>query len=376
MRFLALAFLCLFAVHPPVAGADIVGQSLRGEPRPFRAGIMRLNQRLDKEKTLGLSDGVGWTLSGDLLIGAPDSTSIAAFSSQSLTPVWWNPLSAPATAQPTVFGSQTVIGLRNGIIQKVETATGVKNWETQLDTFTERPFILIGTTLITLTSTQLLYAIDFQSGKILWLYDAGFPEGMTIRPGATPIVHENEIIFGTTSGELLAINLQAGKLVWRHNPSFKESRFHDVVGQLIVKEGRLLLSRYDGFVGSVDIANASKQEFKTVWSDEVSGITASAFRDGRYYAGCINGDIYAYDSSTGRKIWRAQSGQTVASITALESSVIVGGTDGRVTTLEPLSGSILWHDDLAAEISTAPVLLQDRLMFATSLRNLYGYKIR
>lgn len=374
LRAATLAFATLLAA--PALAIDIESTTLRGEPRPFHAGFISLNPKLDTEKTLGLSDGVGWVASGDVLIGAPDTQSLAAFSLQSREPVWWNTLVAPSTAQPTLFGSHVMIGLRNGLIQKIEASTGKKIWETQLDTFTERPFVLTGSTLIVLTTTQLLYAVDFQTGKTLWLYDAGFPEGMTVRPGTTPIVQDNEVVFGTTAGEFLGINLQAGKLVWRYNPSFKESRFHDVVGQLVIVERRLLVSRYDGFLGSIDLSNASKQDFKTIWSDEVSSITTSAFRDGRYYIGCINGDVYAYDSSTGRRIWRAQTGQSVASITALEQAVYIGGTDGRVTNLDPSSGNLVWHDDLEAEISTSPIMLQDTLYYATSLRNLYGYKVR
>ena len=373
--FLTLILLGLAPGRASAAGG-IVEASLHGDMRPFRAGLLRLNPLLDQEKTLGISDGVGWATVGETLIGAPDGKSIAAIRVPTGVPVWWNPVLAPPTAQPTIFGSTVVVGLRNGAVQKLDVSTGKKIWEAQLDTFTERPFVMAGTTLLALTSTQLLYALDFQSGKVLWLYDGGFPEGMSVRPGASPIVNENEVIFGITSGELLAINLQAGKLVWRHNPSYKESRFHDVVGQLIVKDQRLLVTRYDGFVASIDISNASKQDFKTIWSDEVSGITTSSFRDGRIYVGCINGDTYAYDSSTGRRIWRNQTGQSAASITPMEANVYVGGTDGRLTAIEPMSGVTLWHDDLEAEIATPPVLVQEMLAFPTSLRNLYLYKVR
>ena len=351
--------------------------SLKEAPRPFRAGIFRLGPALDQEKTLGLSDGVGWaTASGKLIIGSPDRNSIAAFDTDTQQPRWWNPVSAPPTAQITVFGDHLIMGLRNGSIQKWEVATGKRVWEASLDTFTERQTVLSGNILLILTSTQMLYALDFQSGKTLWLYDAGFPDGMTVRPGAAPIVYENEVIFGTAAGEVLGINLQAGKVLWRHNPSYKESRFHDVVGQLVVKDGRLLVTRYDGHVAAIDLSASSKQDFKSIWADDLPSITASTFRDGRLYVGCINGDVVAYDASSGRRIWRSTTGQSVASITALESSVIIGGTDGRVTAIGAQSGEPTWHDDINAEISTAPVLVNEHLFFATSLRNLYGYKIR
>ena len=90
MRFFNLGLLSLLTMFSGRTEAgDLVTASLHGDPRPFRAGIMRLNPQLDAEKTLGLSDGVGWTVSGDLLIGAPDGKSVAAFSLQGLTPVWW-----------------------------------------------------------------------------------------------------------------------------------------------------------------------------------------------------------------------------------------------------------------------------------------------
>jgi outer membrane protein assembly factor BamB len=92
--------------------------------------------------------------------------------------------------------------------------------------------------------------------------------------------------------------------------------------------------------------------------------------------GGINGDVYAYDADSGRRVWRAVTGSAVASITAGESSLFVASTDGFVTCLDVSSGEILWHDKIGGTLASPPVLFEDSIYFTTGYKTVYAYKIK
>lgn len=360
------------AQAPSAAPSELAGPE-KVQERPFRMGYIRINDYLDRTKPLAALDGAGWTMNTDLLIGGFDERWVGALSLSNKKVAWWFDGKVGMTAPPGSFGSSVVLGFRDGKVVKLDALTGKRLWTANLDSFSERPMLLSGTTLYVLTAAQVLYALDFQSGKTLWLFDGGFPEGLTIRGGARPIVHDNKVIFGLASGELLAVNVDSGKLVWRYNPAYNDARFHGVVGEMVVRNNKLLIARYDGLVASVDLASNVRS---TVWQDQLPGLTTSAFRNGRYYVGGVNGDVYGYDADTGRRIWRSVTDAAITSITPGETLLFIAGGRGRVSAMDQSSGHIVWHDQPGGTLASAPILQDNAIYFTTGLRSIYGYKIR
>jgi outer membrane protein assembly factor BamB len=222
-----------------------------------------------------------------------------------------------------------------------------------------------------MTAAQVVYAIDFQSGKTLWLYDAGFPDGLTVQGGAKPIIYDNKVVFGIASGELLAVNAATGKLVWRYNPAYTDSRFHDVVGEIVMVKTSLLVSRYDGFVAAIDLGS---NERRVIWQETLPGITTSSYRNNRFYVAAQNGDVYSFDAQSGKKLWRQVTGVPLSTLTVGETTLFVTGNNGEVFALETASGDVRWHDDLGGEILSQPVLDENKLYIATGIKSIYSYQ--
>jgi outer membrane protein assembly factor BamB len=221
----------------------------------------------------------------------------------------------------------------------------------------------------------VLYALDFQSGKTNWVYDAGYPERLTIRAGSAPVVSEGRVIIGIDSGEVMAVAADSGKLLWRYNPAFNDARFHDVVGEMVVRNGRLLMARYDGYVAAIDVAGSERVP---VWQDQLPGISSAVMRGSRYYVGAQNGDVYALDTENGgRRVWRAITGATVATMTLVsESTLLVAGTNGRLTALDVATGQILWHDDLGSATVSPPAMFESAIYFTTAMKSVYAYRLK
>ncbi len=344
------------------------------ENRPFRLGYISLNDELNLQKPLASIDPGGFVVNSGVLIGSFDQQWVGGLSLTTRKILWWLDGKVSMTAPPGSFGSAVTLGFRDGKVVKVEALTGKRLWTASLDSFTERSFLLNGTTLYVLTASQVLYALDFQSGKTLWLYDAGFPDGLSIRGGARPLFFDGKVVFGVASGEMLGVSADSGKLLWRYNPAYNDARFHDIVGETSVRSNRLILSRYDGLVAAIDLSTSVRS---VAWQEQLPGVTTSTFRGARFYIGALNGDVYALDpDNNGKRLWRAITGAPVTTITAGETQLFVAGAGGRITALDARTGEILWHDKVGSSLASAPVLFENSIYYTTGMKSLYAYKLR
>ena len=362
--------LVLGIVFPMMAHAADVAETIK-PVRPFRLGVYRMNPDLDGQKPLAYADSSGYVLMGDTLIGSYDKHFISAWNFKNHKRTWWIAIDGELTAPPLLVENTVFAVTHGGTLLAINASNGEKIWSASLEAHSERPLTIANGKLYVVTAGQVAYAFDAASGKRLWLFDAGFPDLLTVRKPPAGLVHDGRFIFGIANGELVAVNIADGKLLWRYNPLFVEARFHDTVGEMTITGGKLLMTRYDGFTGLVDLAG----DRKTTWQEHLTSVSTSAFRSGRHYVGLVAGDVIAYDAASGRSIWRTQTGVTPSFIVTGETVTYAVGAAGRVTALDNTTGTILWADDLGGDIASPPIVGDDRMYISTGLRNIYGYKI-
>lgn len=353
-------------------GQNLCSDNIEGSCRPFRTGFIKLDPELDAIKPLGMIDESGWSVAGNLLIGAIDPSWVVGYDLGKKKVSWWLKTETDLTAPIEVFGSWAILALRDGRILKVDTKTGKTAWEARLNRFVSTRMALSGTTLIAYSVDQKLFGLDFQSGQSIWVYDAGLPSNLLLRSAAAPVVAGNEVYIGTSEGEVHAVALGTGKEIWKMDPGGEDTRFRDVVGEIGLGQHQVYVTRYDGTVFAIDTL---QRPTDPLWKEKFPSITTSAYRDGTLYLGGLNGDLIALQASSGRQLWKTKLGQSVKSLTIGENAIFVGGSQGRVTALSNAKGEILWYDDLHAILSRQPVVVDEQIYFATGLKVLYGYKI-
>ncbi len=286
--------------------------------------------------------------------------------------LWWKSTDGELTAPPLLIDNTLFYATRSGQLAGINATTGESIWDTGLDSYIERPLTVSNGVLYAVTTGQVVYAIDTATGRRLWVHDAGFPDMITVRRPPAAIVHDGRLLIGLASGDITALKIEDGKQIWRYNPFYLESKFKDFVGELIIHNGKLLISRYDGLIALISVS----QERQVIWQDRQTSASTSTFRAGRLYVGLTNGEVLAYDASTGRINWRAQIGPTPAFMVASETSLFIAANNGRLSSLDVTNGAYQWFDSLGSRLSTAPIISANRIYVATGLRNIYGYKIQ
>jgi outer membrane protein assembly factor BamB len=73
------------------------------------------------------------------------------------------------------------------------------------------------------------------------------------------------------------------------------------------------------------------------------------------FAADVDGDVYALDAKSGRRIWRSDTKARIAAGPSLNgNSVLIGTLDGEVIALKRADGQILWRTKLSSEVQAAP----------------------
>jgi len=340
---------------------------------PFRLGVIELSPELDSVKPLAAADFSGWVYAEGVLVGSVDEKWVMGQSLDTGKVLWWLAAPTPLAAPVTAIGQSVIVGFRDGKVSKVNILTGKVDWSTTLDSFISRKLVISGSTLLAFTAGQQLYGLDFRTGEKRWIYDGGFPDGLVLQGGAPPTIYQQQVIVGYASGEIHSVDLGTGALQWKHDAEqYVDQRFHDVVGEVVIIGSGFLVSRYDGSVARIEIDGNDPRK---LWSDTVNNVTTSSYREGRFFVGCLNGDVISFDIQTGRKIWTAKTGQSVTTLTPGDSTIYVSGGDGRINAINSENGEVIWYDDIGAEIVRNPFLYKDGIYFATGFKNIYGYKV-
>jgi outer membrane protein assembly factor BamB len=339
-----------------------------------RAEMISLQPNNNIVKPLATTDFAGWSYFSDILVGSYSPDWLAGYSLARREYVWFSSSKGELSVPPQVLGSSMILGFKDGVLQRIDPLTGRESWTISLDSYPNRAITMVGNVLLVSTASQILYAIDFQTGKTEWLYDAGFPESIVLSSQSAPISHAGVIYFGVHSGELVAIDAKSGAELWRFSPAYSESRFKDVVGELAVVGNVLVMSRYDGFVGGLRLAeSASKVE--VIWKHQLSSITTSLVRDGRYFVSTSTGEVMAFDAQSGNRFWKVQIGESAGRMAADETNLFIAGNTGMVAAIQMRDGQVEWYDQLDAKLSAPPLLHEDRVYFFTGLKNIYSYRL-
>lgn len=154
--------------------------------------------------------------------------------------------SAPAYSNNYIF-----TGFSDGTFVKIHALDGKLIWEKRLNDYhkfidIDAPAYVDGDRIIVSCYDGKLYALNSSNGSIVWQYEKGGAQGITVKDkniylptgggeivvinringkkiwshkgekgvATTPTIHKDILLYGTTSNKLFALNLKTRKMVW------------------------------------------------------------------------------------------------------------------------------------------------------------------
>ncbi len=202
----------------------------------------------------------------------------------------------------------------------------------------------------------------------------------------TPVVDASGHVYVGTSAKLFHKLSSNGKELWRYQIKDLPDSLIDSAAALTAT-GKVIVPGGDGYLHALDQATG-----RLLWTygaddadpDQVkTGETVNSFEgnvtvhDGRIYAGCDNGFVYALNDE-GKLLWRFQTGFMVWSSPAFSpdgSWMAVGSLDRHLYLLDPVKGTLLAKMKTDGDVKSSPATDGENLYFGTSAEQVFGVKV-
>ena len=211
------------------------------------------------------------------------------------------------------------------------------------------------------------FALDRQTGKVLWSYDIG-QDGNQSSFHGNPLVVKDQIITGTDGGgigHVYAFEMATGIVRWKY-PIAKGMPNSIGMPTDIVRLGNSIF----GVTFGDELISLNAENGKVNWTF-ASGYSAKksmwpqslALGTDRVFFGGIDGTVYALAAQSGQVIWKRDLGARVsASLTVSGDNLYVGTTNEYMFRLNTKTGQIISQMKLKTIPVGWPTLAGDNLL--------------
>lgn len=243
---------------------------------------------------------------------------------------WQTKVSATWLMPPLYADGMIYTGSGDGVLYALNAETGEQAWSADGFGQLESTGAIAGDRIITAGFSNLVQALDRLTGEVLWSFHTDyFAQG-------SPLIVDDRVYLATDH-MMYALDLQTGTLVWKtptgNEGTYMGSPAYDN-GVLYTTGGRLLIA----------LEADSGKEIWRVTKDEM--FLGLAVANGMVYVGNWDLNLYAFDQSTGKEKWKfpARAGGMFWSAPAVDGdTVYAGNIDKYLYAIDAKTGELRWE---------------------------------
>ena len=262
-----------------------------------------------------------------------------------------NVSSAPAVANGMVF-----FGTQNGNFFALNAATGNKMWNYSTTGSLSSSAVANGVVFFG-SSNGNMYALNTFTGQLMWIQTIG---GFMI---SSPAVDGGYVYVASTNGNIYQLNVLTGQTGWTWSSG------GIVTSSPAVVAGMVYIGSSNGLVTSYDM-------FFSSWSYNTTGAVTSspAVADGVVYVGSMSGSFYAFDATTGSKLWSTVVGPVSVSSPAVANGIVyIGSTTNEVYALNASTGQPIWSYTTGGAVTSSPAVANGVVYVGSGDGYLYAF---
>lgn len=239
--------------------------------------------------------------------------------------------------------------------------------------------LLVGDYIYMGTDDGYMYSICKNDGSIKWKFKISFaPKGKGIL--SSPQVYKDKLLFGAYDGNLYCLNRLTGQVEWVfYDADWIGSTPYIDQGNGVLYVGLEfgLFKKYGGVV-AINILTG-----KSLWKsyDLPAFVHASPAYSKRYsivVCGCNDGYLYAFDSGTGKMLWKFKTEGEIKYGACFEESkglVIFGSFDGGVYVLNVKDGSVYAKFSAEFGFYSTPLITGNKVIIGSLDKKVYCFNL-
>jgi len=191
------------------------------------------------------------------------------------------------------------------------------------------------------TADGWLSLLSANTGDTLWRIKEDLP-ALTVRGTSSPLIQDGKVIAGFSNGKIKAFSLLNGSEQWSYEvrkPTgrYEIERLSDVDGRLVVENGIVYATAYNGTVTAVNLANG-----RLLWQRSIPSALSVSIKDDVLIAVDLESNVVALNALNGAELWTNDSlkGRDLGSPAFLGEYVAVIDRAGYVHLLNSKNGNV------------------------------------
>jgi outer membrane protein assembly factor BamB len=234
----------------------------------------------------------------------------------------------------------------------LDSSNGKEITRKSLDDISKNYPVILGNAFLIQTVNNNLYAYETDSWKQVWAYET-WPEYISSSTVLAPVIFQDSVISGFTTGQLVANKISDGSELWQINLSKESDQLLgynplDLSCQPVVEDRFMYVASNNGHLIKLDLLNASiiwKKKIQDVTSMSVSGTAIFLTNNARQIAAVsiFDGSIIWTNDLTDPKLLTSKKPIKPSLFTSplvTTEGIFVASSHGEAFLLDPLNGSL------------------------------------
>jgi outer membrane protein assembly factor BamB len=259
------------------------------------------------------------------------------------------------------------VGADDGNLYAMSTRNGSLAWTASIGGHLSAPVFSGGVLFVSSTSGKVV-AVSESSGATLWT--ASFSSAILAPPSYNATA--DLLVVSCSGGDVVALNASSGSIRWTYSTGGA------VDDSAVVASGAVFVGSKSGYEYSIDETSGA-----LLWSfDAKSGIDAAAAivyshttRPYTVVVGTESGKVYNLKGLTGTVQFSNDGGSAIVGVAAVRGIQFFVTVDGKIGSVRTYvsTNAVFWHFQAAAGASSAPVIVDGTIYFASQDGDVYAF---
>jgi eukaryotic-like serine/threonine-protein kinase len=279
----------------------------------------------------------------------------------SLKVLWTAEIGESVESSAAIAGGRVYVGAHPGVLVALDLQSGKILWKYEASKTgigESSPAVAAGLVLVG-DLDGVLHGVDAATGARRWTFETG----SEIK--SSPVVAGDRVLIGSYDGHLYGLSLE-GKLLWK---AATEGPVHATPA---VRDGVAYIAGCDEILRAIRIADG--RQLFTMSSGAYTG-ASPAFAGTRAYYGTFENEVLGVDLNARKIVWRYQHPERsfpfYSSAAIAGDRILVGGRDKMLHALDANTGKALWTVTTRARIDSSPAVSGGRAYVGSNDGKLY-----